>query len=157
MTTFGQWLKWVLDWRFLPTKFQFWLFSRGTRAVEFVSAIGLLGFALVFWVDDGHIYDAPLYYKFATIPEWRIITTLIFTGLAQICAMWYDSVKSTVISGYLLLWAGLVWAMISVAFIMSYPPLNTGMVLPPAVSFLCALAGRNMISYALMMYELEKQ
>ena len=35
-----KWFKWVFDWRFLPAKFQRWLFSTGTRAV-YVDLFGL--------------------------------------------------------------------------------------------------------------------
>ena len=43
-----KWVKYVLDWRFLPVRFQKWLFSTGTRVVEFASGLSLIGYAAVF-------------------------------------------------------------------------------------------------------------
>lgn len=61
MSTFIGWLKYVLDWRFLPVKFQNWLFSTGTRAVEFASGVSLIGYALVFVFSPDEIYNWPIY------------------------------------------------------------------------------------------------
>ena len=150
-------IKWLLDFRFLPSKFQYWLFQRGTRAIEFISAIGLIGFAVVFHINDGTMYDLPLYHKFAEIEEWKIVVTLGVVGCLQALTLGYSSVKATALSGYMLLISALIWALISVAFYMSYPPLNTGMVVPPLLAFVCMLAGHNMIQYALMQHDADKK
>ena len=146
-------IKWLLDFRFLPSKFQYWLFQRGTRAIEFISAIGLIGFAVVFHINDGTMYDLPLYHKFAEIEEWKIVATLGVVGCSQLLTLGYSSIKATALSGYMLL----IRALISVAFYMSYPPLNTGMVVPPLLAFVCMLAGHNMIQYALMQHDADKK
>ncbi len=56
-----QWLKYAFELRFLPVRFQRWLFSTGTRIVEFLSAAGLLGFAIVFMCDQDKLYDYPIF------------------------------------------------------------------------------------------------
>ena len=142
-------LKWILDWRFLPFRFQMWLFGTATRIVEFLSAAGLLGFAIVFMCDQDKLYDYPIYYKFKTLPEAWVVGILLFAALAQGAAMLYKSDCSNIISGWLLILGGNIWFLISVAFLAPYPPLNTGMILPPLMSFVCVLAGKNLMDYSI--------
>ena len=142
-------LKWILDWRFLPFRFQMWLFGTATRIVEFLSAAGLLGFAIVFMCDQDKLYDYPIYYKFKTLPEAWVVGILLFAALAQGAAMLYKSARSNIISGWLLILGGNIWFLISVAFLAPYPPLNTGMILPPLMSFVCVLAGKNLMDYSI--------
>ena len=40
-----KWVKYLLEWRFLPVRFQEWLFGTGTRVVEFASGLSLIGYA----------------------------------------------------------------------------------------------------------------
>ena len=142
-------LRCFMDWRFLPAKFQDWLFKRGTNAVEFISGVGLLGFFFVFLIDGGDLYNSPLYYKFKQIDEWAILLVFLLTSLCQFASMTWKTIRGTATSGYILLWSSLVWFLISVAFYSAYPPLNTGMILPPVLSFICLLAGRNLITFAI--------
>ena len=143
-------LKWILDWRFLPFRFQMWLFGTATRIVEFLSAAGLLGFAIVFMCDQDRLYDYPIYYKFKALPEAWVVGILLFAALAQGAAMLYKSDRSNIISGWLLILGGNIWFLISVAFLAPYPPLNTGMILPPLMSFVCVLAGKNLMDYSML-------
>ena len=54
-----QWLKYAFELRFLPVRFQRWLFGTGTRAVEFVSGCSMIGYALVFAFSPNDIYNWP--------------------------------------------------------------------------------------------------
>ena len=141
------WLQFLIGWRFLPERLQGWLFGTATRAVECVSALGLIGFALVFAFDDDLLHKYPIYAKFKELPEWGIVSSLLLIGLLQLWAMAYRSRRSNILSGYMLLLASGAWFMIFIAFSASYPPANTGMVLPSVLSFVCGLAGKNLIDF----------
>lgn len=143
-----KWVKYMLEWRFLPVRFQKWLLGTGTRVVEFISGIGLLGFALVFWLDADLLLHYPIYYKFQHAPSLLLVMGFGLVGTTQLWAMLYWSHRSNVISGYLLIAGSLIWALVSVAFWAAYPPAHTGMVLPPILVLLCVLAGRNLINFS---------
>ena len=49
----------------------------------------------------------------------------------------------------------LVWFLVAVAFYAGYPPLNFGMVFPPIFSFICVLAGRNLIVFSVALDNLK--
>ena len=74
-----KWVKYIFEWRFLPVRFQQWLFGTGTRAVEFVSGCSMIGYALVFAFSPNDIYSWPIYYKFKDISEFTLI--LVFGGV----------------------------------------------------------------------------
>ena len=140
-----KWVKYVLDWRFLPVRFQKWLFSTGTRVVEFASGLSLIGYAAVFAFSPVDIYDWPIYYKFKTIPESILIPVFGGIGLLQLAAMYWQTYK--VFSGYLLLVSAFIWFLTAQAFWGAFPPAHTGMVIPPILSFLCLLAGNNSLKF----------
>lgn len=148
MAKFVMRIKWLLDWRFLPSRFQMWSFGTGTRVVEFISGIGLLGFALVFWLDADLLLHYPIYYKFQHAPSLLLVMVFGLVGTTQLWAMLYWSHRRNVISGYLLIAGSLIWALVSVAFWAAYPPAHTGIVLPPILMLLCVLAGRNLMNYS---------
>lgn len=152
-----KWVKYMLEWRFLPVRFQKWLFGTGTRVVEFISGIGLLGFALVFWLDADLLLHYPIYYKFQHAPSLLLVMVLGLVGTTQLWAMLYWSHRRNVISGYLLIAGSLIWALVSVAFWAAYPPAHTGMVLPPILMLLCVLAGRNLINFSKFAEGVEKK
>lgn len=157
MAKFVMRIKWLLDWRFLPSRFQMWSFGTGTRVVEFISGIGLLGFALVFWLDADLLLHYPIYYKFQHAPSLLLVSMLGSVGIMQLWAMLYWSHRSNIISGYLLIAGSLIWALVSVAFWAAYPPAHTGMVLPPILVLLCVLAGRNLINFSKFAEGVEKK
>lgn len=145
-----KWVKYMLEWRFLPVRFQKWLFGTGTRVVEFASGLSLIGYAAVFAFSPVDIYDWPIYYKFKTIPESILIPVFGGIGLLQVAAMYWQTYKGNVFSGYLLLVSAFIWFLVSVAFFGAYPPAHTGMVIPPLLAFLCALAGNNTMKFLFM-------
>ena len=142
-----QWLKYAFELRFLPVRFQRWLFSTGTRVVEFASGLSLIGYAAVFAFSPVDIYDWPIYYKFKTIPEFILIPVFGGIGLLQLAAMYWQTYKGNVFSGYLLLVSAFIWYLTAQAFWGAFPPAHTGMVIPPILSFLCLLAGNNSLKF----------
>ena len=150
-------LKSILDWRFLPKKFQAWLFNRATNVIEFVNITCLIGVFIILLVDDGAIYAVQTYHKLHTLPENYVLTVLGVTVLLQFFPYVLKGLHKTAISGYALLFSGLVWFIISAAYVASYPPLNLGMVFAPLFSFLCVLAGRNLIVFSVEMGKLDKR
>lgn len=150
-------LKSILDWRFLPKKFQAWLFNRATNVIEFVNITCLIGIFIILLVDDGAIYAVQTYRKLHTLPENYVLTVLGVTVLLQLLPYVLKGLHKTAISGYALLFSGLVWFIISAAYVASYPPLNLGMVFAPLFSFLCVLAGRNLIVFSVEMGKLDKR
>ena len=104
------------------------------------------------WVYDfaGAVFGAqnPTTYR-RDINDFFLLI-LLFAALAQGAAMLYKSDRSNIISGWLLILGGNIWFLISVAFLAPYPPLNTGMILPPLMSFVCVLAGKNLMDYSML-------
>lgn len=142
-----KWVKYVLEWRFLPARFQKWLFGSGTRIVEFSSGLSMVGYAAVFAISHIDIYNWPIYYKFKTIPEYILIPVFGGIGLLQLASMCWQTYKGRVLSGYLLLVSAFIWFLTAYASWGAFPPAYTGMVIPPILSFLCLLAGNNSLKF----------
>ena len=70
-----------------------------------------------------------------------------FDGLLQLLAMYWQSYRGNVFSGYLLLVSAFIWYLTAQAFWGAFPPAHTGMVIPPILSFLCLLAGNNSLKF----------
>ena len=124
-------LGFILDLRFLPDKFQQWIFGTCTRAIEMLNSAVMLGFALVF----------------QHIPPNLMVIVLTGTALLQLYAAIYQSNKSNIWSGWLLIWSALVWSVIAGTFWAAYPPLSTGMFTYLIFAFFCGLAGFSLIRY----------
>ena len=140
-----KWVKWVFDWRFLPFKFQKWLFETGTRAIKFVNALCLFGFAVVLFGFGEVLYKYKLYDKFESVPPPVLASVMATLALLQVISMFGKPSRSQIIGGYMLICSGLVWFMVAVAFWASYPPLSTGVVFPSVMALICPLAGDNLI------------
>lgn len=117
-----QWMKYILDWRFLPVRLQKWLFGTATRAVEFISGISLIGYALVFLSSPDDIYKWPIYYKFKDISETSLVLIFSITGLSQLLCMYWQTARGNVLSGYILLISAFIWYLTAYAFWSAYPP-----------------------------------
>ncbi|WP_147283903.1 hypothetical protein [Bergeriella denitrificans] len=124
--------------------FKQWLL-RGSRLIQLGSALGFLGYAVVFGIDGDLLYEMPIYEKFKTLNAFYL--ALFFTGFsgAQISALFGRGVRGEAAAGYLLLVAALIWLLVSVAFQAAYPPLNTGFVLPTVLWLMCTLTGISMM------------
>ena len=140
-----KWLKWVFDWRFLPFKFQKWLFETGTRAVKFINSASLFGFAMVLFGFGDVLYKYKLYDKFESVPPPISAAVMMSLAILQMISMVCKTDRSQIIGGYMLICSGLVWFLVAVAFGASYPPLSTGVVFPLVMSLICPLAGDNLI------------
>ncbi len=147
LQSFGLRLRWVLDWRFLPDRLQKWLFDTGTRGIEIFNATFMLAFAVVFLFEGSGVYLTPAYYKFQLIDTLIWAVVFVSLGSLQLIALCYTSCRSNIISGYLLTVSSLLWAIVTVSFWASSPPLNTGMFISPVLATICLLAGRNMITH----------
>lgn len=141
-------LQQLLDLRFLPDKLQKWLFSTGTRVIEVLSALIMIGFVIVFLAGGHEVFDVDLYQKFLLVHPVILSSVLSIVAIAQLAAAVFQSGRSNVISGYFLILSALIWALISGTFWAGYPPLSTGMTTYPVLAIVCALAGRNSINYA---------
>lgn len=140
-----KWLKWVFDWRYLPAKFQHWLFSTGTHAVKFLNSAGLLGFSLVLFGFGDILYRFKFYSKFETAPPEITAGVMLVLSLLQIVSMIGKTSRFQIIGGYILICSGLVWFLIAIAFGAIYPPLSTNVVFPVLLALVCPLAGDNLI------------
>lgn len=138
----------VLEFRFLPARFQRFLFGTCTRIIEITSGLVMMGFAFVFALHGNEILHEDLYEKFAHLHPHIMVVILLVVGGGQLCAAVFQSSRSNIISGCLLLWASLIWMLIAGTFIAAYPPLSTGMTTYTVLAIVCALAGRNMIKHA---------
>ncbi|UOP05357.1 hypothetical protein [Conchiformibius kuhniae] len=142
------WWNYLLGWRFLPRRLQDWLFGTGTRAVELISGLGLLGFALAFANHAALLTRYPIYHKFATAPPALTVSVLAAVGLAQLLLMVWHSPRANILSGFVLLVGGVLWFLIFAAFSANYPPFNPSMALPFILAAVCSLAGKNLIDYS---------
>jgi hypothetical protein len=142
-----KWLHWVIDLRFLPDKLQIWLFGTGTRIIEVLSGLAMLGFATVFALHGEEMIKEDLYEKFLHLHPKIFVAILIFVAIGQLFAAFFHSSRSNIISGCFLLWSALIWVVVSGTFIAAYPPLSTGMTTYPIIAIICALAGRNLIKH----------
>ena len=132
-------------WLGIPYALHNWLLQTATRVVEFTSAAGLLGYAMVFAANGQRLTTLPLYYKFAALPQPVVVGVFVSLGLAQLALMPFKSDRSNVLSGFVLVVSSLVWFLVLAAFDAARPPANTGMVFPTIMAFLCAAAGSRLI------------
>jgi cytochrome bd-type quinol oxidase subunit 2 len=140
-------LDFIFGLRFLPDKFQDWLFGTGTRIIEVLSGFAMLGFALVFALHGEEMIKEDLYEKFLHLHPKIFVTILVIVAVGQLFAAFFQSSRSNILSGCFLIWSALIWVVISGAFIAAYPPLSTGMTTYPVIAIICALAGRNLIKH----------
>lgn len=143
-----QFLKWFFDWRFLPCYIQHRLFSTGTMAVEVLSGAILVTFGLTFLVSPDNTLMIPSYHKFQQVPHVMILLATVGVGFAQLAYSMWDSKKSNVVSGFLMIVSSLVFMLISVGFMAAYPPFTTAMTTYPVLAGVTLLAGKNLINYS---------
>ena len=102
-----------------------WMFDTGTRVVEVLNSLLLLGFTATFLYNFSDVIMLQSYKGFAVAGSgwwWVIMGTL---GVVQIIAAHKKSLQSNQFSGYVLLVSSWVWALISATFIYGLPPLTT--------------------------------
>ena len=124
-----------------------WMFDTGTRVVEVLNSLLLLGFTATFLYNFSDVIMLQSYKGFAVVGGewwWVIIGTL---GVVQIVAARKKSLQSNQFSGYVLLVSSWVWALISATFIYGLPPLTTAPITYGVFSAMCGMAGMHMIKY----------
>ena len=108
----------------------------------------MIGFAGIFILGGSEVFHLKLYKGFLLLHPLTLSVLLIGVALTQLVIAIFKSNRCSVLSGYLLIFSALIWAVISATFWASYPPLTTGMTTYPVLAVVCALAGRNLINYA---------
>lgn len=122
-----------------------WMFDTGTRVVEVLNSLLLLGFTATFLYNFSDVIMLQSYKGFAVAGSqwwWVIMGTL---GVVQIVAAHKKSLQSNQFSGYVLLVSSWVWALISATFIYGLPPLTTAPITYGVFSAMCGMAGMHMI------------
>ena len=118
-----------------------WLFDKGTRVVEVLNSLFLIGFASTFINDFEGIVSLPSYKEFAiasSVYWWVGMTTL---GVVQFMALIKTSLQSNQVSGIILISSAWVWGMVAGTFIASLPPLTPSPITYSTFSLMCAIAG----------------
>lgn len=118
-----------------------WLFSQGTRVVEFLNTILLLGFTFPLLYNlDTLISHAPYpkIYLMGNPFWWSAIAVL---GFVQWFAMSRKGIHSNQLSGFILMVSGWTWGMIASLFLVKSPPLTPAPMVYMAIGFICVIAG----------------
>lgn len=118
-----------------------WLFSQGTRVVEFLNTILLLGFTFPLLYNlDTLISHAPYpkIYLMGNPFWWSAIAIL---GFVQWFAMSRKGIHSNQLSGFILMVSGWTWGMIASLFLVKSPPLTPAPMVYMAIGFICVIAG----------------
>ena len=118
-----------------------WLFDKGTRVVEVLNSLFLIGFASTFIYNFEGILTSSSYRAFAIAsnPYWWVgMATL---GVVQFMALIKTSLQSNQASGIILISSAWVWGMVAGTFIASLPPLTPSPITYSTFSLMCATAG----------------
>lgn len=118
-----------------------WLFDKGTRVVEVLNSLFLIGFSYTFINDFDGILTLPSYKAFAIAsnPYWWV--GMFVLGVVQFVALIKTSLRSNQASGVILISSAWVWGMVAGTFIASLPPLTSAPIVYSIFSLMCATAG----------------
>lgn len=127
----------------LRSRFQAWLFGTPTTAIECLNAALLLAWSLALLDDD--LLTLPLYSHLRLVENtWSNEILAVLFALAAVFAavgaLRSDS-GSDKLSGFGLQLGAVLWVAVSVNFIASYPPINTGVATYAVLAFFCWCAG----------------
>lgn len=138
---------WNKPWRAtsLPFRLRNWLLETATRVIECVSGLAMLGYAAVFQANGQKLVATELYYKFATLPLWAVVSVFVTLGAGQLLLIPWKTPRGCVLSGFVLVVSALVWFLVFAAFEASPVPANTGVIFPSIMAFLCAASGSRLI------------
>ena len=133
MTVFEQ----IVKTRHIPH----WLFDKGTRVVEVINSLFLIGFASTFIYNFEGIISLSSYKVFAiaSSPYWWI--GMFVLGVVQFMALLKTSLQSNQASGIILISSAWVWSMVAGTFIASLPPLSPAPIVYSIFTLMCATAG----------------
>lgn len=118
-----------------------WLFDKGTRVVEVLNSLFLIGFASTFINDFEGIVSLPSYKEFAIAPSVYWWIGMFALGVVQFMALIKTSLQSNQASGIILISSAWVWGMVAGTFIASLPPLTSAPIGYSIFSLMCATAG----------------
>ena len=118
-----------------------WLFDKGTRVVEVLNSLFLIGFATTFINDFEGIISLSSYKVFAiaSSPYWWI--GMFVLGVVQFMALIKTSLHSNQASGIILISSAWVWSMVAGTFIASLPPLTPAPIVYSVFTLMCATTG----------------
>ena len=118
-----------------------WLFDKGTRVVEVLNSLFLIGFATTFINDFEGIVSLPPYKEFAIASSTYWWIGMFVLGVVQFMALIKTSLQSNQASGIILISSAWVWGMVAGTFIASLPPLTPSPITYSTFSLMCATAG----------------
>ena len=131
----------MIEYIVKTTQFPRWLFDKGTRVVEVLNSLFLIGFMGTFLYDFEGILKLPSYKAFAVAssPYWWIGMGAL--GVVQVMALVKTSIQSNQFSGVILIASAWVWGMVAVTFIASVPPLTSDPIVYTIFSIVCGVGG----------------
>ena len=118
-----------------------WLFDKGTRVVEVLNSLFLIGFATTFINDFEGILTLPSYRAFAVASSAYWWIGMFTLGVVQFMALIKTSLHSNQASGIILISSAWVWGMVAATFIASLPPLTSAPIMYSIFTLMCATAG----------------
>ena len=118
-----------------------WLFDKGTRVVEVLNSLFLIGFASTFIYNFEGILSLQAYKAFAIASSAYWWIGMFVLGVVQFIALLKTSLQSNQASGIILISSAWVWGMVAGTFIASLPPLTPARVGYSIFSLMCATAG----------------
>ena len=133
MTVFEQ----IVKTRHIPH----WLFDKGTRVVEVLNSLFLIGFATTFIYNFEGILSLSSYKAFAIASSAYWWIGMFVLGVVQFMALLKTSLQSNQASGIILISSAWVWGMVAGTFIASLPPLTPAPIAYSIFSLMCATAG----------------
>lgn len=124
------------------------IFQNATRPFELLNSLYFISYSYIFWSHGNELYAHYIYAAFQKIPLWLVVLVFGVVGLFQFGLMWFNTLNSNTISGYLNILCGMIWAFVYAGFSATYPPINTGMVHSGFMFIVCLLMGKYMIDQA---------
>ena len=118
-----------------------WLFDKGTRVVEVLNSLFLIGFASTFINNFEGILSLPSYRAFAIASSAYWWIGMFTLGVVQFMALIKTSVQSNQASGIILISSAWLWGMVAATFIASIPPLTSAPITYLIFTLMCATAG----------------
>lgn len=130
-----------IRWR---TNFYGWLFGTPTTVLETMNATMLLSWA--FALLDDRLFTLPIYVgltKLAHVGWANEALAILFLCAAAFAAVgaFADGPRSDKLAGYAMQLGAVLWLCVSVNFLASYPPLNTGVLVYATTAAFCWLSG----------------
>ena len=118
-----------------------WLFDKGTRVVEVLNSLFLIGFASTFIYNFNGILTLQSYKAFAiaSSPYWWI--GMFVLGVVQFMALIKTSLHSNQASGIILISSAWVWGMVAGTFMANLPLLTSAPIIYSIFTLMCATAG----------------